>query len=182
MSKPKSPEPVKLIASVFSQTQELITAVTKELSKKFGSIDFISEIFPFESTSYYEKEMGKGLIRRFFSFNKMVLPYRLSHIKLYTNKIEEHFSDHQGNRRLNIDPGYISLSHLILATGKGYAHRPYLRDGIYADLTLIYEDKSFHALDWTYPDYRSEDIIELMNTIRRKYVFQLKGLKGRELC
>ncbi|MFH2011375.1 MAG: DUF4416 family protein [Pseudomonadota bacterium] len=182
MSKPKAHEPVKLVVSVFSQTQELITEATKELSKKFGSIDFISEVLPFESTSYYEKEMGKGLTRRFFSFNRMVLPDTLPQIKLYTNKIEEHFSDNQGNRRLNIDPGYISLSHLILATGKGYAHRPYLRDGIHADLTLIYEDKSFHVLEWTYPDYGSKDIIELMNTIRKKYVLQLSELKRKVLC
>ncbi|MFH1623846.1 MAG: DUF4416 family protein [Pseudomonadota bacterium] len=182
MSKPRAPQPVKLIAGVFSQTQELIAVAIGELSKKFGRTDFISEIFPFESTSYYEKEMGKGLIRRFFSFDKMVLPHRLPSIKLYTNKLEEAFSDAQRNRRLNVDPGYISLSHLILATGKGYAHRPYLRDGIYADLTLIFRDKSFHAVDWTYPDYSSNDVIELMNTIRRKYVFQLKGIKRRKLC
>lgn len=182
MSKPKVPEPVKLMASVFSQAQELIVEVIERLSKKFGKTDFISEIFPFGFTSYYEREMGKGLVRRLFTFDKMVLPHRLPYIKLYTNKIKERFSDRQGKRRVNIDPGYISLSHLILATGKGYAHRPYLRDGIYADLTLIYKDTSFRALDWTYPDYRSEEIIELMNTVRRKYVFQLRGLQRRESC
>lgn len=177
MSKPNVPKPVKLIASVFSKTNELIAAATEELSRKFGRIDFISEIFPFNFTTYYSKEMGKDLIRRFLSFNRMILPHRLPDIKLYTNKIEKEFSDCQEDRRLNIDPGYISLSHLILATGKGYAHRPYLRKGIYADLTLTYKDKRFEALDWTFPDYRSKEIIELMDTVRRKYVFQLKGLK-----
>ena len=177
MSKPNLPKPVKLIASVFSKTNELIAAATEELSRKFGRIDFVSHVFPFNSTAYYNKEMGNDLIRRFLSFNRMILPHRLPDIKLYTNAIEKDFSDSQGNRRLNIDPGYISLSHLILATGKGYAHRPYLRKGIYADLTLIYKDKRFHALDWTYPDYGSKEIIELMNTLRRRYVFQLKGLK-----
>jgi len=180
MSKPRVPQPVKLIASVFSQTRELVAIVMEELSKKFGRTDFISEILPFEFTSYYKREMGDGLVRRFFSFHKMVLPQALPHIKLYTNRIEGEFSDHSGNRRVNIDPGYISLGHIILATGKGYAHRPYLRYGIYADLTLIYRDKSFHTLDWTYPDYSTEEIIELMNTIRRTYVFQLKELKSRE--
>jgi len=177
MSKPNVPKPVKLIASVFSKTNELIVAATEELSRKFGRIDFVSNIFPFNYTTYYNKEMGKDLIRRFLSFNKMILPHRLPDIKLYTNRIEKDFSDCQGDRRLNIDPGYISLSHLILATGKGYAHRPYLRKGIYADLTLIYKDKRFQTLDWTYPDYRSKGIIELMDTVRRKYLFQLKGLK-----
>ena len=178
MSKPEVPNPVKLVISVFSKTQEMMAQAIEVLATRLGKPDFISEVFPFEFTSYYEKEMGKDLIRRFLSFHKMILPHGLPNIKLYTNQVEERFYDHKGDRRINIDPGYISLSHLILATGKGYAHRPYLRKGIYADLTLVYKDKSYCALDWTYPDYKSEAIIKLMNTLRRKYVFQLKGLKS----
>jgi hypothetical protein len=75
---------------------------------------------------------------------------------------------------VNIDPGYISLSHAILATTKGYAHRPYLRDGIYADLTLIYRNRSFQPLEWTYPDYRQDQIILLFNQFRKKYMEDLK--------
>lgn len=182
MSKPAIPEPVKLVISVFSQTEELIEAVIKRLSKRFGAVDFISEILPFDFTSYYGKEMGEGLIRRFLSFDKLVQPDSLPRIKLYTNKVEDYFVCDQGGRRVNIDPGYISLSHLILASGKGFAHRPYLRDGIYADLTLIYKDKRFHTLDWTYPDYGSQGIIALMHTIRRKYCFQLKESRRKGLC
>ena len=182
MSKPKNPQPVKLIASVFSKTKESIASGILKLSDTFGTIDFVSEIFPFDCTKYYEREMGEGLIRRFFSFHKMISPHRLPSIKLHTNRIEDDFSDFEGNREVNIDPGYISLSHLILATGKGYAHRPYLSKGIYADLTLLYKNKTFQALDWTYPDYRSKEIIELMNTIRRKYVFQLQDLVSKESC
>ena len=182
MSRPRAPEPVKLMASVFAQGPELIAEVIKALSRRFGETDFISETFPFESTSYYEKEMGTGLIRRFLSFDLMISPHRLPDIKHHTNKIEEKFLDHRGNRMANIDPGYISLGHLILATGKGYAHRPYLRDGIFADLTLIYEDKTFRPLDWTYPDYGSAEIIRLMNMIRKKYAFQIKKLKRINAC
>ena len=176
MSRPKIPQPVKLVASVLSQNLKLIAAVLEEMTERFGNVDFVSEVFPFELTSYYEKEMGNGLVRRFFSFDKIIMPDKLSQVKHTTNEIEESFSDSTRNRRVNIDPGYISLSHLILATGKGYAHRPYLRDGIYADLTLLFKEKSFHALEWTYPDYSSEKIVSLMNIIRRKYLFQLKRI------
>jgi hypothetical protein len=79
-----------------------------------------------------------------------------------------------GKRRVNIDPGYMSQAHLILATGKGYTHRPYLRDGIYADLTLIYSGKSFQSLPWTYPDYGEKPVIEMFNRMRSKYLMQLK--------
>jgi hypothetical protein len=81
---------------------------------------------------------------------------------------------------MNIDPGYLSQAHLILATGKGYAHRPYLRDGIYADLTLIFRQGSFEALPWTYPDYAAPETICLFNGIRRKYLLQMKRLRHRE--
>ena len=164
-----------MIVSVLSRSQDMIVRVVNGLSTQFGDTDFISEIFPFDFTSYYEGEMGKGLIRRFLSLDETLLPDRLPDIKLYTNRLEESLLDGHGNRKVNVDPGYISLSHLILATGKGYAHRPYLRNGIFADLTLIYKEKTFHALDWTYPDYRSKEIIRLMNSIRKKLVFQLKG-------
>jgi len=92
---------------------------------------------------------------------------------LFTNAIEERFSK-LGKRQVNIDPGYLTAFHLILGTGKSYAHRPYLRDGIYADLTLLYKDKNFQPLEWTYPDYAGEDLRGILEKIRRKYIQQLK--------
>jgi hypothetical protein len=89
------------------------------------------------------------------------------------NQIEDQCSE-GGQRRINIDPGYISPAHLILATGKGYTHRPYLRNGIYADLTLLFSDKTFRSLPWTYPDYAGSQMIGLLNRIREKYLLDLK--------
>jgi hypothetical protein len=103
----------------------------------------------------------------------LIRPELLPDVKLFTNDVENKYSV-QGNRRVNIDPGYISPAHLILATGKGYTHRPYLRDGIYADLTLIYREKSFHSLPWTYPDYAEKPVMEMFNRMRSKYLIQLK--------
>jgi len=97
----------------------------------------------------------------------------LPDVKLLANDVEHRFSV-RGKRRVNIDPGYISQAHLILATGKGYTHRPYLRDGIYADLTLMYRGKTFHSLPWTYPDYSAKPVIDMFNRIRSKYIMQLK--------
>ena len=173
MSKPNRPEPVKLISSIFSANKYVLAEVLKELSKEYGRADFISEFIPFDYTNYYVKEMGQSLIRRFVSFEEVIRPESLPKIKVFTNGIEERFLS-DGKRRVNIDPGYISKYHLILATGKSYAHRPYLRDGIYADLTLIYRDKTFHPLEWTYPDYAGKNIIEMFNRIREKYLVQLR--------
>ena len=90
-------------------------------------------------------------------------------------------ADAQEQRRINIDPGYIALSHVILATCKGFSHRPYLRDGVYADLTLIFRAQSFQALEWTFPDYGSAEMIELLNTIRGSYLKQLRAVKSEDV-
>jgi len=141
----------------------------------FGAIDFISERFPFHFTDYYTAEMGPHLFRHFITFECLISIPNLPDIKKETNRLEEKYATPVGNRRINIDPGYICLEHVILSTTKGYTHRPYLRDGIYADLTLIYRNKSFKPLEWTYPDYRQEEIIGLFNQFRKNYIEDLKG-------
>ena len=173
MSQPKEPRPVKLVASLFSPRKELIGEAMRLMSEKFGPTDYLSRFIPFDYTDYYREEMGGPLIRRFASFEALIDPSFLPEIKLFTNGIEDRFAS-VGKRGVNIDPGYLSEFHLVLATGKGYAHRPYLRDGIYADLTLIYRDKDFRPLEWTYPDYGSKETIDILTKVRRKYVFQLK--------
>jgi hypothetical protein len=103
----------------------------------------------------------------------------LPDIKLATNEIEDK-SALNSLRQVNIDPGYISKAHLILATGKAYTHRPYLRDGIYADLTLVYQGKKFCSLPWTYPDYADEKQLLMLSKIRAKYLLQLKTAEQSE--
>jgi hypothetical protein len=117
--------------------------------------------------------MGPARVRRFLSMEKLIRPEALPDVKLATNAIEEE-SMRDGHRQVNIDPGYLSQAHLILATCKVYTHRPYLRDGIYADLTLIYQGKKFHALPWTYPDYADERQLAMLGAIRSRYLLQLK--------
>jgi hypothetical protein len=174
MSDPQPPEAVKLIASLFSGDRFLLDEAVQALSERYGRADFISAPAPFTYTDYYEREFGGSLVRRFVAFERLIRPEVLPDIKLWTNVLEKRLSA-EGRRRVNIDPGYLARAHLILATGKGYTHRPYLREGIYADLTLIYRERSFHPLPWTYPDYASEEVIGMLTRIREKYRLQLKG-------
>lgn len=173
MSKPTPAKPVKLLFSIFSSSTENIDKTVTMLAKKYGEPDFISQVSSFNYTSYYAAEMGENLYRRFLSMEKLICPEGLPDIKMETNNIEDFFSI-EGKRQVNIDPGYLSAAHLILATGKGYSHRPYLRDGIYADLTLIYSNKKFCSLPWTYPDYADEKQLIVFEKIREKYLIQLK--------
>ena len=173
MSRPGQAEPVKLVFSVFAKDTSLLNETIEILSSSYGQPDFVSAIQLFNYTDYYDSEMGDGLVRRFLSMEKLIRPEHLPDIKLATNEVENK-SASELRRQVNIDPGYISKSHLILATGKAYTHRPYLRDGIYADLTLVYQGKKFCALPWTYPDYADEKQLLMLSKIRAKYLLQLK--------
>jgi hypothetical protein len=177
MSDPQPAEAVKLIASLFSRDGCLIGDALRALSDQYGKADYISAPASFAYTDYYEKEFGDSLIRRFVAFERLIRPDSLPGVKGWTNALERSLSA-GGRRRVNIDPGYLAKAHLVLATGKGYTHRPYLRDGIYADLTLMYRDKEFHPLPWTYPDYAGSEVIGMLVRIREKYVLQLKGRAG----
>jgi hypothetical protein len=167
--------------SLIASEDVFLNKGVKDLCLDFGEIDFTSERLPFRFTDYYAEEMGENLFRRFVTFKNLISMTLLPNIKQSTNRIEEKYATPVGKRRLNIDPGYICLQHVILATTKGYTHRPYLKEGIYADLTLIYRNKSFQALEWTYPDYRQEEVIGLFNLLRKRYVEDLKG-RSYHLC
>ncbi|MCX7981534.1 MAG: DUF4416 family protein [Syntrophales bacterium] len=177
MSQLRPPEPVKLVMSLLSPERIIIAAIIRELVKAYGEPDIISKFFAFPFTDYYEREMGSQLERRMVSFNNLVSPEALPEIKLFTTEVESKWA-REGKRVINIDPGYVALAHLILATGKGYTHRPYLRSGVYADLTLIYQDGDFRTLPWTYPDYGSTEMLTFLRKVRAKYLKQLRILKG----
>ncbi|MFH1240904.1 MAG: DUF4416 family protein [Pseudomonadota bacterium] len=176
MSHPREPEPVKIISSLFSPERECIDKVISQLSGVYGPLDWLSPELFFDRTKYYAREMGWPLYRRFISFERVLPPDRLTEIKLKTNQIEGQYL-HDGNRMINIDPGYISPERLILATGKNYVHRVYLSKGIYADLTLIFKKGAFKPLVWTYPDYADPEIIGYFNGIRERYMEQLREMR-----
>jgi len=174
MSHPKLPEPVKLFVSALAGDAGLLETIIRALVERHGDPDYVSEIHTFAYTDYYAAEMGPTLVRRFVAFDGLIRPEELPAIKLETNALEGQLSGGVA-RRVNIDPGYIAKQHFILATGKGFSHRPYIGQGIYADLTLVYRKETYRPLEWTYPDYRSEQSIGMLNRLRRRYMIQLKN-------
>lgn len=174
MGKIKKPLPVKLIVGFIFKDECLINKAISILKKRFGKTDVESEILAFNHTDYYEKEMGKGLKRKFIAFKKLIPADKLSQIKLITNAIEKKLSE--DNRRLiNIDPGYVDLPKLVLASTKDFRHRIYIGNNIYAETTLFYQNEGFRPWEWTYPDYKSEEYIALFNRIRENYAQQIKN-------
>jgi hypothetical protein len=169
------PKPVKPIVALLSPGKELIKQCASQLEDVIGRMDYASELMMFDYSDYYCDEMGAPLFKRFFSFETLMDPAALPDIKVSCQKIEDDFSV-DGKREVNIDPGYISIERLVLATGKNQPHRIYLNRGVWADLTLIYQFGSFAKLSWTYPDYASDQVLRVMEEIRRHYLKQVKAL------
>lgn len=178
MGKILSPLPVKLIVGLIARDEASLTRTQKALAQKFGPADFSSPIYDFDLTDYYEKEMGRGLKRQFIGFKKLIPAERLAGIKIHTNACEKKLSGGNNSRNINIDPGYISLSKLVLATTKSFVHRIYIGRGIFEEITLYFKDGTFTAGPWTYPDFRQETHIAFFNKIRQAYYEQCETTYG----
>ena len=168
MGTPKKPEPVRLFIGMLSGDPKLFSAAVNILTKKFGPVLLESEIIPFEFTDYYTPEMGENLWRKFVAFKRMVSPEKLASIKLFTNHLEETYSQNK-KRRINLDPGLLTPARVILASTKDFSHRIYLKSGIYAEITLLFHKGKFETLAWTYPDYRTEPYLGFFLLLRNMY-------------
>jgi hypothetical protein len=165
--------PEKLVIGFLTARAERNGELLSLLSTRWGPVDFTSAPIPFGFTDYYAEEMGSSLLRFFVSFVRLVDPSRLAEIKRETNAIEDVFRE-AGRRRVNLDPGLLCLSRFVLATTKESAHRIPLAAGIYGEVTLLYEKGRFRAVEWTYPDYRSDEYAAILEEIRGIYKRQVR--------
>ncbi|MCK4673503.1 DUF4416 family protein, partial [candidate division WOR-3 bacterium] len=154
-----------LIGLIFVKDFEL-DKVLNELKNDLGNILMKSNTIPFTHTIYYNKEMGDKLMRQWIVFEKLITSDILVKVKHTTNDIEKKYLNDKNGRKINIDPGVLTLSNLILASTKDYSHRIYLGKGIYAEVTLIYKNKTFNPLEWTYPDHQEKIAIEFFEKAR----------------
>jgi hypothetical protein len=148
-------DPVKLVVGILTSDQSLLAEAQSALAEGFGTVTVKSEEIPFSFTDYYEKEMGPNLIRQWVGFHGLIESEQLVDFKRTTGSLEKRFNGPNHKRRVNLDPGLLSLHNLVLASTKGFAHRIYLHDGIYAELTLLFQSGKFQPLAWTYPDYQT---------------------------
>lgn len=168
MSQPRAPQPAKLVIGLFLNDRTLLPRIVEELTADFGPIELASVWFNFDYTSYYAREMGGPLYRRMLVFEHLIEQETLADIKCRTNAVEARYAD-LGNRRVNIDPGYLLYERFVLATGKNFSHRIYIGKGIYADLTLIYQKGGYQTLPWTYPDYAADEMLDFLSLVRQSY-------------
>ncbi len=170
---------VKPVVSVITAATELYEEVEYFLAGRFGAPDYVSPQMSFNQTGYYAKEMGTGLVRRIYACPALMRPDELYTLKLLTVDLETRLRV-EGKRRVNIDPGYLSLAKLVLATTKDNVHRICIGEGVYAEVTLYFKKGRFHPWPWTYPDYANDEYRAIFGGIRQIYRRQVRE-KGKVL-
>jgi hypothetical protein len=166
----QSPELALLILAASSRHDAALEWSRQRAAGNFGPIACASPAFDFTETDYYTAAMGPNLKKQFFAFDQPIDPGRLAAIKRQTNQWEEEYAalgQHPEPRSLNLDPGYITPAKLVLASTKDHAHRIYLVEGIYAEVTLSYRNGRWQPHEWTYPDYRRDDYQRFFTQCRR---------------
>ncbi len=168
------PRLVKFICGMISARAELFGLAQERLIELLGPVDIVSDVLPFDFTTYYDEEMGRPRLRKFLAFERLIDPGELAGVKRATNGLEDFFARAQARaqpagpaRPINLDPGYLVQSRLILASMKDFAHRIYLADGVFAEVTLQYRD-GWQALPWTFPDYGSGRYFPFFDAVRAR--------------
>ena len=169
--------PVLLTCSVLATDRKRIADTIRLLENEWNTNITARTIVPFEHTVYYNHEMADTILRVYLATETLINPRDISEIKHQTNILEHRFSV-DNKRKVNLDPGYITLAKFVLVTTKDATHRIYLGNGMYAESTLFYEADSFAPWPWTYPDYRSDHAISFLNSVRNGYKTRLKQDKS----
>lgn len=168
--------PVKLFVVVMISAKEVWPKILDRLENLYSKSDLQMDWYSFHHSDYYKEEMGEKLSKRMISFADLIWAEKLIDIKLTTNDLEMAFA--KNNKRIvNIDPGYLTASKIVLATTKNYSHRIYLGRGIFGDVHLKFQKHQFQANEWTYPDYREPFVVDFFEKMRNKYMAQLSNYK-----
>jgi hypothetical protein len=178
MWKLKAPKPAKLIIGILAADEECLKAAIEAINTNFGKIDFVSDLWPFDQTDYYKDQTGENILRQFVSIEKLIDPGKLSKIKHKTNTLEQKLAKQSASdllRPVNLDPGIIEPSKLVLATTKNYSHRIYIGKKMYAEVTLIFDKGKWKPFEYTYPDYRQDCYHDFFSKVRTRLVEQLKS-------
>jgi hypothetical protein len=174
----KPPKPVKLIIGILAADRQCLHAAIEAIEAKFGKADLVSDVWPFDQTNYYKEETGEHILRQFISIERLIDPGKLARIKHQTNKLEQKLAARLAlplPRPVNLDPGIIEPSKLILATTKNYSHRIYIGKKMYAEVTLIFDKGRWRPFDYTYPDYRQQCYFDFFDKVRKRLVEQSKS-------
>ena len=168
--------PAKALIGVLFQKEDIYQQFLRHLETIEVEIELESEIYKFDSTDYYQEEMGSGLYRIFLSLKGLYPVEQSVSLKNETNSWENEWKE-AGKRTLNLDPGYLDLHKVVLLSGKEGPQKIYLGGGIWADLNLIRKAGRFEALPWTFPDLRESRYHSFFERVRENLKLDLKSIR-----
>jgi hypothetical protein len=178
MARIRTPVPVKLFVGMLTSLPEIVPQAEERLVALYGGVDSRSEPSLFDLTHYYDADMGNPIYRYFVSFAKLIEPSTIAAIKLGTNDLESCIASQLSKvrRPINLDPGYLEQSKIVLASTKNYFHRILISGGIYAEVTLHFEEGGWRSFPWTFPDYKTAHYQNFFSSLRAIYRAQLKEM------
>jgi hypothetical protein len=168
----KLPAKVKLVMGLLGANPEILKRVRILLGERFGAEEEVMAPIPFTWTRYYSNELGDAPWRVFVTYEDLIDRESLVETKHFTNALEQELAENR-IRKINLDPGYMTLGQFFLATTKDQRHRVYIRDGIFVEPTLYFQDGDFFPFEWTYRDYRSEEYRAYFLAARSKFAYQM---------
>jgi hypothetical protein len=178
MAAPRLPPPVLLVVAAFSRHPEALAWARQRLEDACGPVALAGSAYAFDQTAYYEPTMGPGLRKQLLAFRDLVAADALADLKRQTNALEGELAAagaYPEPRPLNLDPGVLTLGKFHLATTKDQAHRVYLHDGIFAEVTLSFRDGAYEPWPWTYADYRLPAVLAFLQEARGFYRRRLRA-------
>jgi uncharacterized protein DUF4416 len=161
-----------LFFGVFTAFEHVFPLVRSLIEARFGPLHARGEspAFPFPETRTYRRSMGAPLLRRFYVLGAPWPQDGLAPVKLLTGALEDEVRRSETfpvERPVNIDPGLINDCRVILASTKDYSHRIYRGQGVWEEVTLIYEKGAWRPLPWTYPDFRAPTYHAFFEALRK---------------
>ncbi len=177
MAETRIVEPVIRFCAVISRYESAVQWAIERLQTDWGPPAITSSPRPFEAHGFYTASMGSDLRKTLVAFTGYIEPGGLAEWKHATNRLETDYAathEHPETRPLNLDPGYVTQAKLVLATTKDRDHRIYLRNGMFAEVTLNYVGRSWVHHRWTYPDYRTAEVAQFAQQCRDRLREYLK--------
>ncbi len=169
MARIQKPSGGHLVISVIHSSLDALADALVQLERRFGRVQFETIDIPHVNGAVYAEEMGNNLMRRFFSFERLVARDILIEAKGACHKIESTLGDQVDDftfRTVNIDPGLLTPANLVMASHRELGQRVYLGSGVFAEVTLVYSRDQFVRLPWTDPDFCHDEAIDLFLRVR----------------
>jgi len=163
---------VKLLIGVMYKDRGVLNKTVEILKERFGDIESTLE-YDFDFTDYYEEETGKELKKQILIFKNLIEREILAEIKNWANDTEDKLTE-SGKRKINLDPGYLTMHNVVLASAKEMPHKIYIGKGMFGDVVLEYKNKSFQHSNHTFPDFRSDKVKDFLNKVRENYKKEIK--------